>query len=143
MNKVLRALAAIFSIGAALLHWDIWANHQYRFTPVREMFIASAVVGGLVGLFAFFPRRWAAIPVAVANAAFLGAFVLSRVAEVPTFHGGWSEKGLAPKGVVTLGISSTLVLIVCEGLAITFALAALAFGRRDRNIALPAEVARR
>lgn len=142
MNKVLRALAAVLSIGAALLHWDIWANHGYRSTPVREMFIASAVVGGLVALIALFPRRWAALPLVVANAAFLGAFVLSRVAEVPTFHGGWSEKGLAPKGVMTLGISSTGLLIACEGLAIACAIAALAFGR-DRSRPLPAEVARR
>ena len=143
MNQVLRAATALFSIGAGVLHWDLWANHGYRSTPVREMFIASAVVGVVLGLLCLVPRRSAALPAAVANALFLGAFALSRVAEVPTFHGGWSESGLAPENAMLGGtVSTTLVLIVAEALAVATGLASVAFGRARRTRALPAEYAR-
>jgi len=142
MNKLLRSAAALFSIGAGVLHWDIWANHGYRFTPVKEMFVASAAAGVVLGLLALIGRRWWALPAVVANAAFLGAFALSRLDEVPTFHGGWSEKGLAPKEATLLGISTVLVLVVSEGLAVTCGLASLLFGGSPSSRALPSEFAR-
>ncbi len=142
MNTLLRSLAAVASIAAGVLHWDIWANHGYRQTPIREMFIASAVAGVALGLFAMLPRRGAAIPAVVVNAVFLGAFALSRVSEVPTFHGPWSEKGLAPADAMIAGVSTTLLLVVAEGAAVLFGLASLAFGRARRSAPLPYEVAR-
>ena len=143
MRIVLRVAVALFSIGAGVLHWDLWANHGYRSTPVREMFLASAVVGVLVGLLALVDRRWAVVPAVVANAAFLGGFALSRTSEVPTFHGGWSESGLAPASATLGGVSTTLVLVVAEGLAVVCGLAAFLAGRRrPRRQGLPAEVAR-
>jgi len=141
VNKILRAAAALFSIGAGVLHWDIWAHHGYRATPVREMFIASAVVGVVVGVIALVFGRWAAVPAVVANIAFLGAFALSRVSEVPTFHGGWSETGLAPSDATIVGISTTLLLLTCEGLAVVCGLASL-LGGRTRSRPLPSEYAR-
>jgi len=141
MNKVLRAATALLSIGAGVLHWDIWAHHGYRFTPVREMFVASAGVGVVVGLVALF-GRWAALGAVVANAAFLGAFALSRLSEVPTFHGGWSESGLAPKDATILGVSTVLVLVVSEGLAVVCGLASLLARRQPRSRPLPNEFAR-
>ncbi len=141
MNTVLRAAAALFSIGAGVAHYDIWANHGYRSTPIREMFIASAVVGVVVGVLAFVNRRSAVLPLVVANVAFLGAFALSRVSEVPTFHGAWSETGLAPDTAMTLGVSTTLLLVIAEGLAVLLGLASLGFGR-TRTRALPSEFAR-
>ncbi len=142
VNTLLRTLAAAGSIAAGVLHWDIWANHGYRQTPIREMFIASAVAGVALGLFAVIPKRGAAIPVVVANAVFLGAFALSRVSEVPTFHGPFSEKGLAPEDAMIAGVSTTLLLLVAEGAAVIFGLASLAFGRARRSAPLPYEVAR-
>jgi len=142
MNTVLRALAAAASIAAGVLHWDIWANHGYKATPIREMFIASAVVAVALGLLALVPRSKAAIPAGVANAAFLGAFALSRVSEVPTFHGPWSENGLAPADATILGVSTTLLLLVAEALAVTFSVASVVLGRRRRSVPLPAEHAR-
>ncbi len=142
MNAALRLVAGLASIGAGALHYDIWANHGYRSTPIREMFIASAVVGVLVGLIAFASKHKAALPLVVANAIFLGAFALSRISEVPTFHGGWSESGLAPESAMLLGVSTTLTLLVAEGLAVAAGLASLAFGRTPRSRPLPAEVAR-
>jgi len=142
VNTLLRTLAAVASIIAGVLHWDIWANHGYRQTPIREMFIASAVAGVALGLLAVLPKRWSAIPVVLANAAFLGAFALSRVAEVPTFHGPFSEKGLAPDDAMIVGVSTTLLLLVAEGLAVVLGLASVAFGRARRSAPLPYEVAR-
>jgi len=141
MNKVLRAATALFSIVAGVLHWDIWAHHGYRSTPVREMFVASAAAGVLVGLLALV-GRYGALPAVAANAAFLGAFALSRLSEVPTFHGGWSETGLAPKDATLLGVSTVLVLVVSEGLAVVCGLASLVFGRGSAGQPLPAEYAR-
>lgn len=142
MNKVLRATAALLSIGAGVLHWDIWANHGYRSTPVRELFVASAVIGVVVGLVAFVERQRAALPLVVVNALFLGAFALSRVTELPTFHGGWSETGLAPDGAMLVGVSTTLVLVLAEALAVVCGLASIALGRQPRGRPLPTEVAR-
>ena len=141
MNKVLRAVTAIFSIGAGVLHWDIWANHGYRSTPVRELIIASAVIAVVLGLVCFVERPRAALPAAVANAVFLGAFALSRLAEVPTFHGGWSETGLAPDSAMVGGVSTTLLLVVAEALAVVVGLASVAFGRAPRSAGLPASFA--
>ena len=142
MNKVLRAATAIFSVAAAVLHWDIWANHGYRSAPVRELFIASAVVGLVAGLFAFVDRPSAGLPAAAVNAVFLGAFALSRVAALPTFHGGWSESGLAPDRATVLGLSSTLLLLLAEALAVACGVGAAFFGREPRAVALPADFAR-
>ena len=112
MNTLLRALTAVFSIAAGVLHWDIWANHGYRSAPVREMIIASAVIGVVLGLFALVNRSWTGVPAAVANAAFLGAFALSRVTELPTLHGSWSEVGLSPESAVILSVPTTLLLVI-------------------------------
>lgn len=142
MNTVLRALTALASIAAGALHWDIWANHGYRSAPVRELLVASAVLGVVLGLLATVNRRTAALPAALANAAFLGAFALSRVGELPTLHGGWREVGLAPADATILGISTTLLLVVAEALAVVFGLASVLFGRQRRPGALPAEFAR-
>ena len=142
MNKVLRAAAGLLSVGAGVLHWDIWANHGYRSTPVRELFIASAVVAVVVGLLAFLDRQRAALPAVVANLVFLAAFGLSRLAEIPTLHGGWSESGLAPASATLGGISTTLLLVLAEALAVACGLASLFFGREPRAAPLPAEFAR-
>lgn len=142
MNKVLRAATAILSISAAVLHWDIWANHGYRSTPVRELLIASAVIGLVAGLVAFVDRAGAGLPAAAANAVFLGAFAVSRVAELPTFHGGWRESGLAPDSATVLGLSSTLLLVLAEALAVACGVGAAFFGREVRAAPLPAAFAR-
>lgn len=142
MNKILRAAVALFSIGAGVLHWDIWAHHGYRFSPVRELFVASAVLGVVLGLFALVNRWWAALPAALACAGFLGAFALSRLSEVPTFHGGFSESGLNPSDATLLGVSTTLVLVLCEALAVALGLATLLVGRRPRSQPLPAGYSR-
>ncbi len=142
MNLVLRALTAVASIAAGALHYDIWANHGYRSTPIREMFLASAVLGVALGLLALVPRRRAALPAALVNAMFLGAFALSRVSEVPTFHGPWSETGLAPEDAMIQGVSTTLLLLIAEAAAVLFGLASVLFGGRRRSAPLPAEYAR-
>ncbi len=142
MNVVLRVATAAFSISAGLLHWDLWANHGYRTTPVRELFLASAVIGVVLGLVAFAKHRRAALPAAVANAVFLGAFALSRVTELPTLHGGWSESGLAPDSATILGISTTLLLLVAEALTVACGLASILLGRAARDVPLPGEYAR-
>jgi len=142
VNKLLRAATALFSIAAGVLHWDIWAHHGYRQAPVRELFVASAAVGVVVGLVAFFNRPWAVLPAVVANAAFLGAFALSRLTELPTLHGSFSESGLNPSDATLGGISTTGLLVACEALAVLFGLASLLFGRRSRSRPLPAEYAR-
>ena len=142
MNILLRAVTAVASITAGVLHWDIWANHGYRSAPIREMFVASGVLAVALGLLALVPRRTAALPAAVANAVFLVAFAVSRVGEVPTFHGGWSEAGLAPDGATILGVSTTLLLLLAEGLAVVCGLASALFRGQRRSVALPAEYAR-
>ncbi|CAA9220776.1 MAG: hypothetical protein AVDCRST_MAG76-684 [uncultured Acidimicrobiales bacterium] len=142
MNTLLRAVTAVASITAGVLHGDIWANHGYRSAPIREMFVASAVLAVALGLLALVPWRLAAVPAAVANAVFLGAFALSRVGEVPTFHGGWSEGGLAPQGATILGVSTTLLLLTAEGLAVACGLASAVFGGERRSVPLPAGYAR-
>ena len=141
MNILLRGATAVASIAAGALHWDIWANHGYRSAPVRELFVASAVLGVALGLVAFVNRRTAALPAVVANTVFLAAFALSRVTEVPTFHGGWSEAGLAPDDASLLGVSTTLLLLLAESVAVAAGLASLAFGR-ERATAVPVEFAR-
>jgi len=141
MNIALRAVTAVASITAGVLHWDIWANHGYRQAPIREMFVLSAVVGVALGGLALVKHPKAALPAAVANAAFFAAFALSRVSEVPTFHGGWSESGLAPTDATILGVSTTLLLLVAEGLAIVCGLASVLVGRRHRPTPLPGEFA--
>lgn len=142
MNTLLRALTALFSVTAGVLHWNLWAEHGYRSTPVRELFIASAVAGIALGLLAIVKRSWAGLPAAVANAVFLGAFALSRVTELPTLHGAWSESGLAPASATILMIPTTLLLLVAEGLAVVCGLASLAFGRERAAAPLPTEFAR-
>jgi hypothetical protein len=142
MNPLLRGATAVLSIFAGLMHWDIWANHGYRSTPVRELIIASAVIGVIVGSIAFVNNQRAALPAATANAVFLGAFALSRLAELPTFHGGWSETGLAPTSADIGGISTTLLIVLAEALAVVCALASLRFGRAPRPTPLPAAFAR-
>jgi len=141
VNKSLRAATALFSIGAGVLHWDIWAHHGYRQAPVRELFIASAVIGVVLGVIALFGRL-AALPATVANAMFLGAFALSRINEVPTFHGGFSESGLNPSDATIAGVSTALLLVLCEGLAVLSGLASVVLGRRARTRPLPAEYTR-
>ena len=138
---LLRIVTAVASIAAGALHWDIWANHGYRSAPVRELFVASAVLAVVLGLVACVNRRKAALPAAAANAVFLAAFALSRVTELPTFHGGWREVGLAPDGATLLGVSTTLLLLVAEAVAVAAGLASLAFGR-ERRTALPGRLAR-
>ncbi len=142
MNTVLRVVTAIASIAAGAIHWDIWANHGYRSAPVRELILASAVLAVALGLLAFLNRRWAALPAAVANALFLAAFAVSRTAELPTLHGPWKEMGLAPEGAELLGIPTTLLLLVAEGVAVVCGLASLLFGRARRTAPLPGEFAR-
>ncbi len=142
MNLVLRLVTAAASIAAGVLHWDIWANHGYRSAPVRELFVASAALGVAVGLLALVSRK-AALVAAVVNAGFLAAFALSRVSEMPTFHGGWSEEGLAPVEAMIQGVSTTLLLLVAEGVAVACGVLSLLFGRRERRgRPLPAEYAR-
>ena len=142
MNPVLRALTVIFSVVAGLLHWDLWANHGYDATPVRELLIAAAVIGVIVGLVAVSDRPRATLPAIVANAVFLVAFALSRVAALPSLHGMWSESGLAPDGVTSAGVSTTLVLLVAEVLAVACGLGALLLAREPRALPLPTEFAR-
>lgn len=142
VNPVLRALTVIFSVIAGLLHWDLWANHGYDATPVREMLIASAVIGVVAGVVAFSDRPWATLPAIAANAVFLVAFALSRVASLPSLHGLWNESGLAPEGVTSAGISTTLVIVVCELLAVACGLGAFLLVREPRAVALPTEFAR-
>jgi hypothetical protein len=141
VNILLRAATALFSILAGVLHWELWAHHGYDSTPVRELIIASAVLGGIVGSIAFVEKRRAALPAAAANAVFLVAFALSRVAELPTFHGGWSESGLAPDTATLAGISTTLLLVLAEAAAVACGVTSVFFGR-DRPVALPASFAR-
>lgn len=142
MNRLLRAVAGLASIVAGVLHWDIWANHGYRSTPVRELMIASAVIAVVVGLLAYVDRHPAALPVAAVNLAFLGAFALSRIATLPTLHGGWSETGLAPADATFFGISTTLLLLLAEVVAVACGGASLLFGRVAPARALPSEVLR-
>ena len=142
MNIALRAVTAVASIVAGVLHWDIWAHHGYRSAPVREMFVASAALGVALGLLAFVNRRRAAVPAAVASAVFLAAFALSRLDEVPTFHGGWSDAGLAPQDASVLGVSTTLLLVVAEVAAVLCGLASLLFRRQPRPAALSVAYAR-
>jgi hypothetical protein len=142
MNTLLRALTAVFSIGAGVLHWNLWAEHGYRSAPVRELFVASAVIGVVLGMIAFVERPRAALPAAAANAVFLGAFALSRVAELPTLHGRWTESGLAPDSAAILGVPTTLILLGAEGLAVACGLASAFFGRERRTAPLPADFAR-
>jgi len=142
VKKILHAVTALLSIAAGVLHWDIWAHHGYRQAPVRELFVASAAVGVVVGLLAFLSQRWAVLPAVVANAAFLGAFALSRLTELPTFHGSFSESGLNPSDATLAGISTTGLLVASEALAVLLGLASLLFGRRSRSRPLPAEYAR-
>jgi len=141
MSKLLRAAVALLSIAAGVLHWDIWAHHGYRQAPVRELFVASAVAGVVLGLVALL-NRWAVVPAILANAAFLGAFALSRLSEVPTLHGGFSESGLNPSDATLVGVSTTLVLVLCEGLAVVAGLAAFLSGGRSGSRPLPSEYAR-
>jgi len=142
VNTILRVATGLLSIAAGVLHWDIWAHHGYRQAPVRELFVASAAVGVVVGLAALLNRRWAALPAAVANAAFLGGFALSRLTELPTLHGRFSESGLNPIDATVGGVSTTGVLVTCEALAVLLGLASLLFGRPPRSRPLPAEYAR-
>lgn len=142
MNILLRVVAALASIAAGVLHWDIWAHHGYRQAPVRELFVASAAAGVAVGLVALINRRWAALPAVVANAGFLGAFALSRLTEIPTLHGSFSESGLNPRDATLGGVSTTAVLVGAEALAVLLGLASLVFGRGSRSRPLPAEYAR-
>jgi len=142
VNTILRVATALLSIAAGVLHWDIWAHHGYRQAPVRELFVASAATGVLVGLIALLSWRWAALPAVAANAAFLGAFALSRLTEIPTLHGSFSESGLNPSDATLAGISTTAVLVAAEALAVLLGLASLVFGRRPRSRPLPSEYAR-
>ncbi len=142
LNTLLRTLAAVASIAAGVLHWDIWANHGYRSTPIRELFVASAVVGVIAGLLAFLPKAASAVPAVLVNVVFLGALVLSRVASVPTFHGPFSASGLEPMDAMIVGVSTTLLLIVAEGAAVVLGVASIFFGRGRRSTPLPSEYAR-
>lgn len=142
VNTLLRTLAAVASIAAGVLHWDIWANHGYRSAPIRELFVASAVVGVVAGLLAFVPKAASAVPAVLVNALFLGAFILSRVASVPTFHGSFSESGLNPKDAIILTVSTTVLLLVAEGAAVVLGAASVFFGRGRRSTPLPSEYAR-
>lgn len=142
MNTLLRALTAVFSITAGVLHWNLWSNHGYRSAPVRELFIASAVLGIALGLVAIIERSSSGLPAAAANAVFLGAFALSRVAELPTLHGGWTESGLAPDSATILLVPTTLILLVCEALAVVCGVASAYFGRERASAPLPVEFAR-
>lgn len=142
LNFLLRALTAAASIAAGVLHWDIWAHHGYRATPIREMFAAAAVLGVALGLVALIPKSRAALPAAAASAMFLAAFALSRVGEVPTFHGGWSETGLAPTDATIIGISTTFLLLLAEAAAVAAGVASLFFSGAPRSTPLPNEFAR-
>ena len=125
MNRtvIARASAAVSVAVAGFVHFRIWQN-EYRHAPVREMFLANAVVSALlavgflagVGFHAPHHPLHRALLVAgmVLSLGSLAAFALSRGPGLPTLHGSFKEHGLETTRAYVLGIGSAKVVLLAE-----------------------------
>ncbi|GAC1320486.1 MAG: hypothetical protein NVSMB12_20260 [Acidimicrobiales bacterium] len=125
MNRtvIARASAAASIAVAGFVHFRIW-QHEYRHAPVREMFVANAVVSAVlvIGLLAGIayrrPQSRVQRGVLAAGLLFclasLAAFALSRGPGLPTLHGSFKEHGLETTAAYVFGIGSAKVVLVTE-----------------------------
>lgn len=123
---IARASVAACIAVAGYVHFRIW-EHEYRHAPVREMFLANAIVSAVlvVGLVAGIASRrpqsrvQRGIPSAgmLFCLASLAAFALSRGPGLPTFHGSFKEHGLETTAAYVFGIGSAKVVLVAETVA--------------------------
>lgn len=127
MNRIIASAgAAVCTALAGFVHFRIWQN-EYRHAPVREMFIANAVLSALLvlGILAgMAPRRSQSpahrgllVAVMVFCLASLVAFGLSRGPGLPTLHGSFKEHGLETTSSYVFGFGSAKAVLVAETLA--------------------------
>lgn len=123
---IARASVAACIAVAGFVHFRIW-EHEYRHAPVREMFVANAIVSvvlviGLVaGIASRRPQSRAQRAMLTAGMVFclasLAAFALSRGPGLPTLHGSFKEHGLETTAAYVFGIGSAKVVLVAETIA--------------------------
>jgi hypothetical protein len=129
--KRIFALVAVISIAVGgYVHFRLW-HGVYRHAPIREMFVANFVASAIVAVAVLLSRRVFAVAGAAISAGSLTALVLSRTVGLPTFHGRWTEIGLAP-GQSVLGINETLVVIIAESVALLACASLLVLTFRSR-----------
>lgn len=128
MNRtaIARASAAACIAIAGFVHFRIW-EHEYRHAPVREMFLANAVVsvvlvvGLAAGIASRRPQRRLQRGMLAAGVLLcltsLAAFALSRGPGLPTLHGSFKEHGLETTAAYVFGIGSAKVVLVAEAMA--------------------------
>ena len=127
---------------SAYVHARIWQN-EYRHAPVRELFLLSAVglaavaVTLLASALPAVPGRLrtaAASAGALAAAASLLAFGLSRGPGLPTLHGRFKETGLEATTSYFFHFGSAKTILVAETIALLACATALAMTvRHDRS----------
>jgi hypothetical protein len=115
MKRVLTVVAAIGIALGGYIHFRLW-HGVYRHAPVREMFLIDVVLSAFLTIAVFIPRRVFAAAGAVLTGGSLAAIALSRTVGLPTFHGKWTEVGLAPQQSL-FGINETLLVIIAESVA--------------------------
>jgi hypothetical protein len=131
---------------SAYVHVRIW-QHEYRHAPVRELFLASAVGLAAVGVMLIVTalpavparlRAFAALTGALAAAASLVAFALSRGPGLPTLHGRFTEHGIETTSSYFFHFGSAKTILVAETAAVLACAIALAASvRGDRRAATP------
>lgn len=118
-----RLIAAVAIGLGGYLHFDLWRD-VYRRAEIREMFLLNVFASAFLAVAILAPLRQVLMNrlVALGGLALAGgsllAFALSRGPGLPTPHGLWKESGLSPEGIEFLGASTTLVVLIAEGIAL-------------------------
>ena len=131
MKRVLTVVAAIGIALGGYIHFRLW-HGVYRHAPVREMFLIDVVLSAFLALAVFIPKPAFALAGAALTAGSLVAIALSRTVGLPTFHGKWTEVGLAPQQAL-FGINETLLVIIAESVALLACLALVTLALRART----------
>jgi hypothetical protein len=136
-ERVTLGIIAVCVAISGYVHFRIWQT-DYRHAPVREMFVAQAVVSlviavALIAAIAIGTRSslaraavWAALVVAAAS---LIAFALSRGPGLPTLHGTFKETGLETTQSFFFNVGSAKTILVAEGIAVLASLFQLSNSR--------------
>jgi len=137
-NRIIGAVAAVAVAVGGYLHLEIWRG-GYRYAPVNNMFLLNVGLSAVVAIALLVrPSKLTALAGLLLAAGSLAAFGLSRGPGLPTLHGTFTEKGLAPLNVRFLGGPAAVTLLAAEAIAVILCVAMLS--SRQRHGA-PAEAA--
>jgi hypothetical protein len=133
-NRIFASVAAISVALGGYLHLQIWRG-GYQYAPVKEMFLLNVGISGAVAVaLLLHPRKLTAVAGLLLSFGSLAAFALSRGPGLPTLHGTFKEKALAPHNVHFLGGPAALPRLIAEGLAVICCVVVLASRRSTTSV---------